>query len=219
MPSLKALGIEVFDVLDLLRLHVNVKGEKPGLMAYRSSSGGYFLGFYLPSFVKSPKLAFIYCRLGREPSKVYSFEFGDVETYREGYRDIPSVINIPVSFVSSYPHEFTSEIDGSDSHSFIKVSDIRSLIIIAHSIYFELAEIPYIWYYADRDMYILNVFITDHEYGGNMFFYVKDVGYKGPYLYLDKAFGEVKIDRSPKQVDRKYVQIIRARYIPYISGL
>lgn len=217
MAKLKVLGIEVCDVIDLLRLHVNVKGEKPGLMAYVDGTGKYFLGFYLPSFVKNPKLAFIYCVLDRRPPNVYSFEFNDREIYREGYSGLASAINIPVSFVSSSPHEYVYEVGDMHSHSFIKVADIRSLVIIAHSIYFELAEIPYVWYDVNRSMYVLNVFITDHEHAGNMFFYLENVGYEGPYLYLDVDFGDVRVDASPRRVERKYVQVIRVRGIPYMG--
>ena len=220
MPALRVIGIEVCDVLDLLRLHVNVKGEKPGLMAYKNvSNNKYFVGFYLPSFLKHPKLAFIHCILDREPPKLYSFEFNNIETYKVGYSALPSAINIPISFISMLPHEYTDEIGDQDSHSFIKVFDIRSLVIIAHSIYFELAEIPYIWYDINRDVYVLNVFITDHEHAGNMFFYVEGMGYKGPYLYLDEKYDEVKVDSSPKRVEKKYVQVIRVKNLPYIKEI
>ena len=218
MSDLLALGIETTDVLDLIRLHVNVKGDKPGLIAYPVDNG-YILGFYLPSFLKSPKLAFVYSKLPVMPSKVYTFEIDDEEIVKEGFVDVPSAIYIPVSYVSDIPHKLIFGIDKNNNISFIGVDDVRSLVVIANSIYFELAEIPYVWFDVNRRTYVLNVFITDHDHAGNMFFYVRGLDYMGPYLYISDDYSRVEVDQAPRRVERKYTQVIRVNNIPYLNDI
>jgi len=218
MAGLRVLGIEVVDLMDLLRLHVNVKGEKPGLMAYEDG-GRHYLGFYMPSFLREPKLAYIYHVMGRKPAPVYFFNIDGREVFGEGFSSEASAINIPVSFVSSVPHSYIEEVFGDSLVSFVKVSDVRSLVVVAHSIYFEMAEIPYVWYDVGRDIYVLNVFISDHDHIGNMFFYVPGGGYSGPYIYLGEDLRDIGVDLAPNRLERKYVQVIRVKDIPYLAAL
>jgi len=218
MSDVVVLGIETSNILDLIRLHVNVKGDKPGLIAY-SVENEYYLGFYLPSFLKSPKLAFVYSRLSSVPPKVYTFEIDDKEIVKGGFVDVPSAIYIPVSYLSNIPHRLVFELNKNSNISFIGVDDIRSLLVIANSIYFELAEIPYLWFDVRRRTYVLNVFITDHDHAGNMFFYVRGLDYMGPYLYVSDDYSGVEVDQAPRRVERKYTQVIRVKNIPYLTDI
>ncbi len=218
LATLSVLGIEAYSLLDLIRLHVNVKGEKPGLISYPSGEGRYIIGFYLPSFVKTPKLAFIHTVIGSKPPNVYTYRVDEAEVLEEGYEDIVSSIYIPVSYLFGEPHNCVFDLGDASNLSYVKVSDLRSLLVIANSIYFELGEIPYIWFDVSNGVYVLNVFISDHDLAGNIFFYVTGEEYKGPYLYLKSDFGDVGVDDVPKRVERKYVQVIRVNRIPYLAG-
>jgi hypothetical protein len=211
----EVLGIELLDLYELIRFNLNVKLERVGLISYRDADK-YYLGFYYPSFLKKFPLAYIYVTLSSPPSKVYSY----INDYEGGeniypYAGVsPSSVNIPVGYIKSPPHKFASiEAVGGD-YGLIEVGDLRSLMVVGSTAYFEFSDIPYIWYDVDRGIYLLNIYLSGDIDSTNLYFYCSGE-YLGPYIYLDDKFDRVVSEGYVKNMSKVVFQVVRGSSIPY----
>ena len=216
MDGFKVLGIELTDLYELIRFNLNVKQEKAGLISYKFNDG-FHLGFYYPSFLKKTFLSFIYISIPNLPEKVYSYsnDSDGKEVIFPYPAESPAFINIPVAFLNESPHEFIALEDLEDSWEFIEVEDLRSLIILGATAYFETADIPYIWYDVEEKTYLLNIYSSGDGVDTNLYFYWKG-NYKGPYIYISRDFREMGYSRNIRDVSRNYFLVIKARNLPYL---
>ena len=217
--AFKVLGIEVFSVNDLLRLHVNLKKDRLGLFSYRFGSAPdvYHIGFYFPPLVKAITAVYVYAALEHKPSNMYSIGIGDEEEVKEEYVDSSTYANIPVAFISDPPHQFIKPSEIEVSYDVTKVDDLISFATIAYSTYLESAIIPFIWYDVVRGEYVLNVEASSDDEEAIAIFTLKSSQPKSGYLEVDYKNNAITWVDKPKDVSKKYVLVIKARQLPFFS--
>ncbi len=218
MSSFKVLGVELTDLYELIRFNLNTKQDRVGLFTYRASDNIFHLGFYYPSFLKRVALAFIYISLTSPPEKIYSYsnDLNGREVILYEPSDSPSFINIPVAYLRDIPHGFISLDEIEDSWKFIEVEDLRSLVTLGSTAYFETSDIPYIWYDVNRETYLLNIYSSGDGIDMNLYFYW--VGeYMGPYIYVSRDFNEVGASDNIRDVSKNYFLIVRSKELPYLG--
>ena len=213
---MKVLGIELENIVELIRFNINVKQEKVGLLAYRENNV-FHVGFYYPSFLKKFFISFLYVSLESPPHEVYSYNPEPVNgSYlSEGSTSSHMIINVPVAFIETSPHTFADPEKIKDNRRRIKVRDLKSLLYIAGSTYFESSDFPYIWYDISKNVYVLGVHSSGDSESLNLYFYL-DGEYIGPYISVSNDFKELNAVESIKDISKSYFLVVRAKELPYL---
>lgn len=215
---MKVLGIEFENIVELIRFNINVKQEKVGLFAYKENNV-FYVGFYYPSFLKDFFISFLYVSLDSSPPEVYSY---NPEPVNGNYLLDDSsfshmIINVPVAFIQGSPHTFVDPKKIKDNWEYIKVRDLKSLLYIARSAYFESSDSPYIWYDITKKVYVLGVHSSGDSESLNLYFYL-DGEYTGPYISISNDFKELNGVEFIKDISKSYFLVARVKELPYLSS-
>jgi len=215
--AFKVLGIKLRDVKDLIRLHVNLKRERLGLLSYRVNSA-YHIGFYFSPVIKEISAVFTYVEKEEKPSQILAYSIsGENDDVINGYVDSPQYANIPVAFLNKSPHIFIDPDDVELSYDVVPVEDIMSLVSIALSTHIESAMIPFIWYDEKHESYVLNVEASsDDEEAMVIFTYGKEK-YLGRYVEVNYKEYNVEFVSRIRDISKRYIIVIRVEELPFFK--
>jgi len=210
----KILGIKLVDFRDLIRLHVNLKRERLGLISYKSGDQ-YHVGFYFSPVLKEVSAVFTYYSHHNKPSRIVAYSISEEDVITDQYMDSTRYVNIPIAYVEKAPHRFIDPNKVEISYDIVPVEDFRSLITIALSTHIERAIIPFIWYDERRKLYALNVEASSDDEEAIVIFTYSDEGYLGKYIEVDFKNDKFEFTNKVKDISLKYVLIIRVEELPF----
>ena len=214
--TLEVLGIEFDNIVDLIRFNINVKQERLGLISYKERNV-FYIGFYYPSFLKKPFVSFLYVVSKSPPPEVYFYNPEPVnEDYLLKKPDFSHIIvRVPVASIEERPHIFTNPRKIKNKFQYIRVRDLKSLLYIALSTYFESSDLPYIWYDITKEVYVLGVHSSGNSEDMNLYFYLNG-RYMGPYISISNDYKALESVKSVKDVSKSYFLISRIKKLPYL---
>jgi hypothetical protein len=210
----KTLGIKLVDFKDLIRLHVNLKRERTGLLSYRSDDK-YHVGFYFSPVIKEVSAVFTYFSYDDKPPDIVAYSVSEEDIIMGQYMDSTRYVNIPVAHVDKIPHKFIDPNKVEISYDIVPVKDIRSLITIALSTHIESAIIPFIWYDEKRHMYALNVEASSDNEEAMVIFTYGNQDYLGKYVEVDYKNNKFEFVSRVRDISLKYVLVVRAEELPF----
>ncbi len=213
---MQVLEIEFGDIVDLIRFNINVKQERVGLISYKRN-GLFYVGFYYPSFLKKIFLSFLYTTLKTPPPPVYLYNSEPInnEYLVEEPVSTHMMIKIPVAYIDQIPHASVDPEKIKGNWRYIKVRDLKSLLFIALSAYYESSDLPYIWYDLEKKAYILGVHSTGDSESINLYFYLEKE-YMGPYLSLSSDLKNIGVEKSIRDVSKSYFLIVKVKKLSYL---
>ena len=210
----KILGIKLADFKDLIRLHVNLKRERLGLISYRSGDQ-YHIGFYFSPVLKEVSAVFTYFGYKDKPPDIVAYSISEEDVVRDQYMDSTRYVNIPIAHVGKIPHKFIDPNKVEISYDVVPVKDIRSLITIALSTHIESAIIPFIWYDEKRRMYALNVEASSDDEEAIVIFTYGKQDYLGKYVEVDYRNDKFEFVSKVRDISLKYVLVVRTEELPF----
>jgi len=215
MP-LKVLGMELASIYDVIRLLVNLKKEKSGLIAYKYNDE-YHIGFYFPPLVKKVNAVYAYTRLKEPPEKIYSYSPNDAGSEKLVYEYVesPNYINIVVGLLKRIPHIFINPIELEVDYDYVETMDLLSLISIAYTTHLENILIPFLWYDISSKEYILNVEASSNDERSIILFTYKGESNANKYIEIDYKNMKYSFVSVPADVSKRYILVIDALSLPF----